>query len=113
MAELKGYWVPRLLALVLCLVGIPLGLGLQGFLQDVPVVAGEPAPRTVIAPERVQVADPEETERLRRQAEAEVEPVVQEDLEALTAIVQRVQDAFATAQAAREPGPDGTIPSDS
>jgi len=94
------------LALTSVLAGIPAVLAVASFLQDTPVRAGEPAPRTVIAPDLIRVSDPDATERARREAAAAVEPVLVGDAEARAAIVQRVRDVFAAAAAAREPGDD-------
>ncbi|MBW3575155.1 MAG: GDP-L-fucose synthase [Actinobacteria bacterium] len=68
---------------------------------DQPVRLGEPSPRTIVAPDLIRVADPEATARARRQAAAEVAPVVVDDPEAKAAIVQSVRDAFAAVRDAR------------
>lgn len=101
----------RLLALVMALVGVPLVLGISSLLQDQPIRAGEPSPRTVIAPELIRVADPEATERERRAAAASVEPVLVDDEEAKAAIVQEVRDVFAAVRTARERNEEGVVAS--
>lgn len=102
--------MPRVAALVVCLLGVPFVLGIAGLFKDSPIRAGVPSPRTVFAPEQLRVDDPEATERLRREAEAAVEPVVVVDSEASAAIVQRVRDAFDAARSAREPDANGRVP---
>jgi len=101
----------RLLALLLALIGVPLVLGISSLLQDQPIRAGAPSPRTVIAPELIRVADPEATERERRAAAAAVDPVLVDDEEAKAAIVQDVRDVFAAVRAARERDDQGVAAS--
>ena len=71
--------------------------------EDPPIREGEPAPRTVIAPETLRVVDEEATERARRAAAEDVDPVTNVDREAQDAILGRVDDAFAAVADAREP----------
>lgn len=106
----RGAILQRALALTICLVGVPVLLGVPGFFQEAPIAVDEVSPRTVIAPEQVRVPDPETTQRQRREAADGVEPVLVADTEAQREIVQRVQDAFAAVRAAREPGTDGEVP---
>ncbi len=106
----RGLLLQRALALILVLVGVPLLLALPGFFQDTPILEGVVSPRTVIAPEQVRVADPETTERQRREAADAVQPVLVANTQAQREIVQRVEDAFAAVRAAREPGQDGEVP---
>jgi cyclic-di-AMP phosphodiesterase PgpH len=103
----------RIAALVLAVLGIPAILGLSALFTDAPIEVGTPAPRTVIAPEEVRVTDVEATDLARRQAAEAVEPVVIEDLDAQSQLIQSVVDAFAVAQSVRAPGVDGRIPSQS
>ncbi|AXV07517.1 Membrane protein [Euzebya pacifica] len=107
----RAQWPGRIAALVVMMMGIPTVLGLAAFFTEAPIVSGEPSPRTVIAAEQVRVVDSEETELQRRQAAEEVDPVVTPDLEAQTALIDRVIDAFDVAATTASPGPDGTIPS--
>lgn len=104
-------WLPRLLALALMILGVPLILGVSEFLQDTPIRVGEPSPRTVVAPDSIRVADPEATARARREAADAVQPVFVDDEEAKAAIVEQVSDVFARALAARESGGDERAPS--
>jgi hypothetical protein len=99
--------VRRVLALVLALLGVPAALSITVFVMDIPVRVGEPSPRTIIAPDLIRVADPEATDRARRQAAEEVEPTLVDDQEARAAIVQSVRDAFAAVRDARAPGENG------
>lgn len=106
-------WPSRIAALLLAVLGLPLLLGLSAFFTDAPITAGEPSPRTVIAPEEIRVQDDEQTQLARRQAADAVEPVISENLDAQTDLVQFVVDAFAVAQSVRAPDVEGNIPSES
>lgn len=101
--------IQRVAALVCALLVVPMVFGLAALWKDAPIRAGEPSPRTVIAPTLTKVADPAQTERARRQAAAAVPPVLTGDPEARAAIVQDVRDMFAAAQSARQPGPGGQV----
>ncbi len=103
-------WLTRVLALALVVLGVPLALSAGTLLQEAPVREGEPAPRTIAAPEPVQVMDPEATRRAQNQAAADVEPVESEDDEARAAIVEDVRDAFATLRDVRVAPADGEEP---
>jgi cyclic-di-AMP phosphodiesterase PgpH len=101
----KAAWVTRGVALAVALLGVPAILGISAFLQDAPIRVGEPSPRTVVAPDRIRVPNPEETDRARREAAASVNPVLVDDDVAKAAIVDDVRDVFAVARAVREPVP--------
>ncbi len=90
---------------------VPAVFSLAGLWKDAPIRAGEPSPRTVIAPSLASVPDPAKTDLARRQAAAGVEAVLQEDPHARTAIVQDVRDLFAAVAAARQPGLEGWVAS--
>lgn len=111
MAPIDGPgWAQRLLAVLIALVLVPTVLSTPGFLEDAPIVVGEPAPRTVIAPDLIRVTDEEGTELSRRQARQNVPPVVSEDNEARQAITQSVVDFFASVREIREPDGVGRVP---
>jgi putative nucleotidyltransferase with HDIG domain len=103
-------WAQRALTLVIAIGLVPAVLSIRGFLEDVPITAGEPAPRTVIAPDLIRVTDEEGTERSRREAAQSVTPVQTVDNEARQEITQSVVDLFAQVVDAREPGADGRVP---
>jgi len=93
-------------------VAIPAVMSVTALLQEAPLREGEPAPRTVIAPDLIRVDDPAATELARRLAADAVEPVLVSDDEAKAAVVQAVSDRFAAAEAARQPATDGVaVPS--
>ena len=94
----------RVLALLLALAVVPAVLSVSAFVQEAPIRAGRPSPRTVVAPELIRVRDVDATERARRQAADAVAPIVVDDAEAKAAIVQDVRDRFALAEAVREGG---------
>ncbi len=73
-----------------------------------PVVSGEPAPRTVVAPQPVTVTDPVATDLARREAAAAITPVVRLDRTAQQALLDTVADALDRAVQARQPVP--TVP---
>ena len=111
MAPMDGpAWAQRAMALLIAIVLVPAVLSIRGFLEDVPITAGEPAPRTVIAPDLIRVVDEEGTERSRREAAQNVTPVQTVDNEARQEITQGVIDLFAQVMDARQPGADGRIP---
>ncbi len=95
-------WLTRTIAALVALVGVPLILSVTAFLQDQPIRVGEPSPRTIVAPDTIQVVDPEATERARRDAARAVQPVLADDDEARAAIVEQVRDSFAAAKDLRE-----------
>ncbi|MDQ3708196.1 MAG: hypothetical protein M3387_02615, partial [Actinomycetota bacterium] len=97
----------RLLPLVLALVGVTAALSISVFLTDQPIYVGEPAPRTVVAPDLIRLPDPEATDRARREAADLIEPVLVDDQEAKAAIVQQVRDVFAAVAEVREPDANG------
>jgi cyclic-di-AMP phosphodiesterase PgpH len=103
--------IPRLAALAIMLVGVPLILSVTDFTQEAPIRVGEPSPRTVVAPDVIRVPDPEGTERAQREAADAVDPVLIDDEEAKAEIVQAVRDVFARATAVREAGDDEPAPS--
>lgn len=105
-------WPARVAALVVAVMGLPLLLGLAAFFTDAPITIGTASPRTVIAPEEIRVPDEGQTQLARRQAADAVEPVISENLDAQTDLVQFVVDAFALAQSVRSPDVDGDVPSD-
>lgn len=94
----------RVLALLLALAVIPAVLSVSAFVQEAPIRAGRPSPRTVVAPELIRVRDLDATERARREAAEAVAPIVVDDAEAKAAVVQDVRDRFALAEAVREGG---------
>jgi len=109
-------WLTRALALALVVLAVPLALSAGTLLQEGPVREGEAAPRTIAAPEPVQVMDPQATRRAENQAAAGVDPVESEDDAARAAIVEDVRDAFATLRDVRaapaggdEPEPDEQV----
>lgn len=105
MAPLAGSaWGQRALAAALAIIGIPAILSISAFWQEAPILEGERAPRTVLAPDPIRVDDPVTTERERRNAAESVEPILVPDNEARSAIVQSVEDTFARIAQAREPG---------
>lgn len=85
----------RILAVLLVVVGVPAVMSVSTLVQKEPVREGEPAPRTVVAPEPITVEDPDATRRARNQAASAVDPVLEPDEEARQQIVERVRDAFA------------------
>ena len=99
-------WLPRLLALALLLVVVPVLVGVSEFLQDTPIRVGQPSPRTVVAPDTIRVTDREATARAQREAAEAVEQVFVDDEDAKAAIVEAVSDVFARAATAREAGGD-------
>lgn len=94
-------------ALVLVLAVMPLALAAGSLLQDAPVRAGSPAPRTVVAPDLVRVGDPDATVRARAEAADAVEPVLVADDATVGAIVEQVRTAFADAGDVRRAGEAG------
>ena len=111
MSEHTRTWPARAAALLVCVLGLPVVLGLSAFFTDAPITVDEPSPRTVIAPEEIRVIDQEATDLARRRAADEVQPVISENLDAQSQLIQFVVDAFAVANAVRAPGVDGQIPS--
>ncbi len=102
---------PRLLlqraaSLVLLVLVVPALVALGTVDEDQSMVAGDVAPRTVVADETITVVDREASEEAARRAAQEVEPVLVPDPEARAAIVADVRNVFATVQAAREPVPN-------
>ncbi|QBI18193.1 HDIG domain-containing protein [Egibacter rhizosphaerae] len=111
MAPLTGpEWLQRIAALLLAALVVPAIMSVSAFLGDTPIREGEPSPRTVFAPEGVQIADPEATEREQRAAEESVEPVLVDDEEARSDFVQDVRDVFSRVETARQAGPDDEAP---
>ncbi|MDP9406060.1 MAG: HDIG domain-containing protein [Actinomycetota bacterium] len=100
-------WLPRLFALLLAVAGVPAALSISAFVTDQPIRPGQPSPRTVLAPDLIRVADPDATERARREAANSVTPLVVDDPAAKAAIVQSVRDAFAAVGDVRAAGGDG------
>lgn len=110
MAPINGpMWAQRAMAVLIAIALVPGVLSIRGYLEDAPIVEGEVAPRTVIAPDLIKVVDEEGTERSRREAATAVPPVVTEDNGARQQITQVVVDLFAQMQEARQAGPDGRI----
>jgi len=97
----------RLLPLVLALAGVTAALSISVFLTDQPIHVGEPAPRTVVAPDLIRIQDREATDRARREAGDLIEPVLVDDQEAKAAIVQQVRDVFTAVAEVREPDANG------
>jgi len=97
----------RLLPLVLALAGVTAALSISVFLTDQPIHVGEPAPRTVVAPDLIRIQDREATDRARREAGDLIEPVLVDDQEAKAAIVQQVRDVFTAVAEVREPDTNG------
>jgi len=100
-------WARRILPLVLALAGVTAALSISVFLTDQPIYVGEPAPRTVVAPDLIRLPDSEATDRARREAADLIEPVVVDDQEAKAAIVQQVRDVFTAVAEVREPDANG------
>jgi len=100
-------WARRILPLVLALAGVTAALSISVFLTDQPIYVGEPAPRTVVAPDLIRLPDSEATDRARREAADLIEPVLVDDQEAKAAIVQRVRDVFTAVAEVREPDANG------
>ena len=100
-------WARRILPLVLALAGVTAALSISVFLTDQPIYVGEPAPRTVVAPDLIRLPDSEATDRARREAADLIEPVVVDDQEAKAAIVQQVRDVFTAVAEVREPDTNG------
>ena len=103
MGTSAGRGAQRVVAAALVVVVVPLLLSLSAFIGDVPIRVGDPAPRTVIAPDLVRVADPEATARARREAAEAVSPVYVHDDEAAAESVQRVRDVFGLIADVRQP----------
>lgn len=102
-------WPTRLAALLLAVLGVPAIMSVSTLAQEQPVREGEPAPRTIVAPEPITVEDADATRRARNRAAAGVDPVLEEDEEARGLIVEQVRDAFASVddvRASLEPDPD-------
>ena len=99
--------IRRVLAVFIALAAIPAALSITVLVMDQPVRVGEPAPRTIIAPDLIRVPDPDATARARRQAASAVEVVTVDDQEAKAAVVQSVRDAFAIVRDARAPDENG------
>jgi hypothetical protein len=95
----------RLLALALAVIGIPAILSASAFWQETPIREGEPSPRTVYAPDLIRVADPEATERERRNVAESIPETTVADLDARRGIMQNVQDTFDRVAGIREPNP--------
>ncbi|MBA3622730.1 MAG: HDIG domain-containing protein, partial [Euzebyales bacterium] len=100
-------WARRLLPLVLALAGVTAALSISVFLTDQPIYVGEPAPRTVVAPDLIRLPDSEATVLARREAADLIEPVLVDDQEAKAAIVQQVRDVFTAVAEVREPDANG------
>lgn len=94
----------RVLALLLALVVMPTALSIAAFVQEAPVRAGRPSPRTVVAPEVIRVRDVDATQRARREAADRVTPVLTDDADAKAAMVQEVRDVFELALGVRDEG---------
>jgi putative nucleotidyltransferase with HDIG domain len=92
---------------VLALAGVTAALSISVFLTDQPIYVGEPAPRTVVAPDLIRLPDSEATDRARREAADLIEPVLVDDQEAKAAIVQQVRDVFTAVAEVREPDANG------
>jgi hypothetical protein len=98
-------WGQRALALALAVIGIPAILSASAFWQETPIGEDQPSPRTVYAPDLIRVADPEATERERRNAAEAIPATTVPDLEARRAIMQSVGDTFARVEEIRQPNP--------
>jgi putative nucleotidyltransferase with HDIG domain len=90
---------------VLAVIAIPAILSASAFWQETPIREGEPSPRTVYAPDLIRVADPEATERERRNVAEAIPPTTVPDLDARRGIMQSVQDTFDRVAGIREPNP--------
>lgn len=84
----------RILAVLLVVVGVPAAVTASTLVQEEPIREGEPAPRTVVAPEPIRVEDPDATRRARNQAAEAMDPVLEPDEEARQQIVEGVLDDF-------------------
>lgn len=91
------------LAAVLAFVVTPVIGAIPAFYDDVPIVSGQPAPRTVVAPSTVRLIDEDATEQARVQASEQVAAVTASDREAQQNAVRRVADLFTAVRQAREP----------
>jgi len=96
----KGTW---LLAGVLVLGLSPLALSFGSLTDGAPVEIGEQSPRTIVTSQPLRVEDPDATETARRNAEANINPVMVVDPQAQTAAVQQVRNIFSAVSAARTP----------
>lgn len=96
-------WLQRTITVALIVVVIPALFAVPAFQAEARIEEGEPAPRTVVAPDLIRVEDRDATERARRTAADAVSPVYELDEGAQAAIVQRVRDAFAAVREARQP----------
>ncbi|HSK92091.1 MAG TPA: HDIG domain-containing protein [Euzebyales bacterium] len=106
MAPLAGSaWGQRALALALAIIAVPAILSASAFWQEAPIREGEPSPRTVYAPDLIRVADPEATDRERRNAQEAIPATTVADIDARRAIVQSVDDTFSRLEDIREPSP--------
>ncbi|MDQ3529435.1 MAG: HDIG domain-containing protein [Actinomycetota bacterium] len=92
---------------MLALAGVTAALSISVFLTDQPIYVGEPAPRTVVAPDLIRLPDSEATVLARREAADLIEPVLVDDQEAKAAIVQQVRDVFTAVAEVREPDANG------
>ncbi|MEX0868772.1 MAG: HDIG domain-containing metalloprotein [Nitriliruptoraceae bacterium] len=95
----------RLAAAVMLLVFVPAIVAVAAIGDAQPFFAGEPAPRTVFAQERIRIVDEAATDTARRTAAESVEPVLVFDRDAQTAIVNDLRAVFEDARFARSPVP--------
>jgi putative nucleotidyltransferase with HDIG domain len=95
--------VQRIAIAALLVVLVPIMTAVGSVADELPVREGEPSPRTVFAEEQVRIVDNEATDTARRTAAESVEPFVQFDREAQSAIVAEVRAVFVSAREVREP----------
>lgn len=90
-------------AAVLVVLVAPLLLTLASIAENAPVVAGEPARRTIVASEQVQVRDEEATAEAEQQTRSSVADVYNLDQQAQAEIVQQTRAVFDAIEAVVEP----------
>ncbi len=97
----------RVAAVALLTIVVPLMVALSTVSEAAPVREGEPAPRTVLADEVINLVDEAATELARRTAAESVGPVRVVDEEAQANVVAAVRDVFGAVEEARRsrPGP--------
>jgi putative nucleotidyltransferase with HDIG domain len=99
----------RILAAALVLGPVPLVVAIGSVAEEQPIVAGQPAPRTVLAEDEVRIEDPEATATARETAAESVEPVTVFDRDAQTNAVADARAVFSAARSAREPQGDPDV----
>jgi putative nucleotidyltransferase with HDIG domain len=98
-------WLQRTVALLVTVLGVPALVAMGAVAEDAPIREGEPAPRTVVADQRVRIIDEEATQDARQAARDAVQPRVVFDDEAQSETVRAVREVFALAREVRQPEP--------